>query len=78
MFKKIYKKYDYKVYLLVTKKSCYHLMLMSELGVVAIYYVSKEDGSIFSFYPVEYTYESTDYYNDIIRPAIKVLLEKGE
>lgn len=78
MFEKIYEQHNYKVYLLTIKKSCYQIMLRNEIDVIAIYYVSKGDGFVFGFYPVEYTYASTDFYNEIIQSAIKILLEKGE
>lgn len=77
MFKEIYEQHNFKVYLLNTKRNCYQIMLKNDVDVVAIYYVSKDDGFVFGFYPVEYTYASTNYYNDIIQSAIKVLLSEG-
>lgn len=77
MFKEIYKKNKHSVYLLETEKSCYQIMLKDERNIVAIYYISK-DGIVFGFFPIEYTYASMDYYNEIIQSAIKVLLGKGE
>ena len=77
MFKEIYKKHRYSVYLLETEKSCYQIMLKDERNIVAIYYVSN-GGVVFGFFPIEYTYASADFYNEILQEAIKVLLGKGE
>lgn len=77
MFEEIYKKNNHKVYLLGTKKSSYQIMLKDELNITAIYYVSK-DGCVFSFFPIDYTYGNTAYYDEIVQAAIKVLLGKEE
>ena len=76
MFEKIYEQRTYEVYLLLEKETCYQIMLKNDYGVVAIYYVAKENGNIFGFYPIDYTYGNTNSYDKIINETIKKLLSK--
>lgn len=76
MFEKIYEERTYEVYLLIEDETCYQIMLKNDYAIIAIYYVAKENGSIFGFYPIDYTYGNTDSYDKIINKAIKKLLSK--